>query len=567
MDTLLIVNEEGIYIEHPIWPGVLNIGPQNENDIILPINPSSSISFIKNDNYCIPKINGESKSSEGAWGKKLKKQSVLIFENYTFIYLPNIQIKKSKIKDWDASKFPKNSEKLDYPERLLEFLLTIIEADQGAILLFKESSLTTLATKKIKLRDQSELFLQRILESKNDEMVVNMSYNNHTLLFKAGLTPLDFCLIQYPIGDMEKVVLYLPRTRSMGELPKGIMTTLLSLSAGNLVNHLLFERHRELQQQIGNIEFDFFWGNSKKMISLKSYVDKLCKTNLSILIQGETGTGKEMLVKYMKQKAKVRKVVSVNCAAIPKDLAESVLFGHKKGAFTGAHNDQLGKIQEANGGILFLDEIGELDLNVQAKILRAIQENKISPIGGKEVDVAFWLICATHRNIDLMIQEGSFREDLFFRINEAKVNIPSLSEHSQDIPFLATHFVDEVIMANKLEKRTLSSEVIDHLKAKKWKGNIRELRGYIRKIVLLSDSEIIDANSLHSLRLIENMPNSLNYPDELQDAKRIFVESHIKKILEKCNGNKSQSARVMGITTRNLYRLLPEKRDNLDLHH
>jgi hypothetical protein len=246
MDTLLIVNKEGICLEQTLPLGIFNIGNSKDNDLILPFISDVNISFLRYENFCLPKINGDARSSEGPWGKKVEKQCVLTFEDYTFIYFPNILIQRSKVKDWDASTFPREADKNDYPEKLLIFLLNVIQADQGAILFLRESILKVVVSKKIEFQDQSEVFLQRILESKKEEMVINMSYNTHTLLFKSGLTPLDFCLIQYPVG-IDKVVLYLPRTKNMAALPEGILTTLLSLSAGNLATHLLLKNQKELR--------------------------------------------------------------------------------------------------------------------------------------------------------------------------------------------------------------------------------------------------------------------------------------------------------------------------------
>ncbi len=562
MDTLLIIDQNGKCIEAELNIGVLTIGRGFDNDIVLPIN-NATLSFIKKEDYCYGQLDGSGEVASN-WGKKLKSQTFLTFDNYLFVYIPKIKVNRAELKDWNFKDLPSRPEKLDYPKQLLNFLLKIIDSDQGAILHLKNNKLTDMAAKKISLRNQAELFLLRILESNNSEAIIDMKYNTHTLLFDAGLSPLDFCIIQHSISADEKIVLYLPRTKNMNEIPKGMLATILSLCAGNLANHILHQKNKRLKMAVDHVEHKFFWGSSEKMSSLKKYVDKLANTNLSILIQGETGTGKEMLVNYISQKSNAKKVVTVNCAAIPRDLAESVLFGHKKGSFTGAHQDQVGKIQEADGGILFLDEIGELDINIQAKLLRAIQENKITPVGGTEISANFWLVTATHRNLEDMIQKGEFREDLYFRINETAVKIPSLNERRQDLLPLSTYLMEDIISANKLEDKILSEDVIDYISGADWKGNIRELKAFIRKIVLLSDNKIIDLSSLISMGLLNKKSQSTSYPDDLQLAKKLFIEGHIEKILSSCGGNKTQAAKKMGITTRNLYRLLPEKNEGKD---
>jgi DNA-binding NtrC family response regulator len=561
MDSLLIISPDGTCKELVLETGVLSIGADASNDVVLPIR--GFVTFIKQGQSTHAKNSGDVKG-KGDWGKELKDSTVLSYDGHTFIYVPQVLIQRSKLKDWDASKLPKNATKASYPDELLDFLLDMMGADQGAILLLDQRMLRTLASKKIQLRDQAEIFLQRLLEGHADESVINMNYNTHTLLFQAGLTPLDFCLIQHPISEAEKIVLYLPRTKAMKDIPEGMLLTMLGLCAGNVTSHLLHKRHKHALGQQGSVEHGFFWGQSQKMASLKSYVDKLAKTNLSILIQGETGSGKEMLVKYLKQKSTMTNVVSVNCAAIPKELAESVLFGHKKGSFTGAHADQIGKIQEAHRGILFLDEIGELDLNVQAKLLRVLQEGKLTPIGGQEVGVSFWAIAATHRDLEAMIKAGQFREDLFFRLNEASVKIPSLAERDQDIPAMATYFVEEVVNNNGLERKVLSKDALDFLQARTWRGNGRELRAFIRKAVLLTEGEIIDMSALRASGNV-GTDRPVSIPDDLQTAKRIFVGAHIERVLERHRGNKTHAAKALGITTRNLYRLIDP--DQNDLPH
>lgn len=565
MDTLLIIDSLGKMQKLVIDTGLTTIGHQAECDITIPLKSGNLTIIRKIDEYDF-EIGGNRKGAEGPFGFGLKQTALFRYDDYTFIYLFHTLLQKDQLQDWDINQFPKSPARATYPDDLLKFLLGIINADQGAILLLKEGTLNTLATKTVKLRDQAELFINRILENRGDETVIHMSYNTHTLLFQAGLTPLDFCIIQYPINDDERVVLYLPRTKNMKALPEGMLMTMLSLCAGNLVNHLLIKKYKKLQNEVQNVEHNFFWGSSPKMTTLKNYIDKLSKTNLSILIQGETGCGKEMLVNYLKSKTNSAKVVSVNCAAIPSELAESTLFGHKKGSFTGAINDQMGKIQEANGGILFLDEIGELELEIQAKLLRVLQENKVTPVGGKETEVNFWLLTATHRDLEEMIKEGTFREDLYFRINETIVKVPNLQERVEDIPAMAAYFTDEIVKANQLEPKILSHEFLDYLKARKWKGNIREFRSFLRKIILLAEEEIITLSSLSEIGINNHLNNEQkSYPADLQLAKKIFIETHIKRILEQHKGNKTQAAKAMGITTRNLYRLLPEKHDGLDI--
>lgn len=235
------------------------------------------------------------------------------------------------------------------------------------------------------------------------------------------------------------------------------------------------------------------------MAAVLKVADQVAPSDASVLITGESGTGKELMARYVhrKSKRKDKAFVSLNCAAIPDNLLESELFGHEKGAFTGAVARRIGKFEEADGGTLFLDEISEMDLRLQAKLLRAIQEREIDRLGGKQpIPVDIRIVATSNRNMEKEIQEGTFREDLYFRLNVLNLELPSLRERPQDIMLIANHFVGKYSEANGLPRKPISAEAAQQLQNHHWRGNVRELENTMHRAVLLCTGDEIDTNAV-----------------------------------------------------------------------
>ncbi|MFR9602500.1 MAG: sigma-54 dependent transcriptional regulator [Rikenellaceae bacterium] len=237
-------------------------------------------------------------------------------------------------------------------------------------------------------------------------------------------------------------------------------------------------------------------GNSPPMVRLKELIDKIAPSEARVMILGENGTGKEMVAKWIHHKSHRASspFVEINCAAIPSELIESELFGHEKGAFTSAIKQRKGKFEQADGGTLFMDEIGDMTLSAQAKVLRALQERKICRVGSdKDIDVNVRVIAATNKNIRAEIESGNFREDLYHRIGVIELRVTPLRQRREDIPLLVDHFLKSICDEYKISPRkSISPQAIEHLKTKDWSGNIRELRNIVERLVILSESEIVD---------------------------------------------------------------------------
>jgi len=234
-------------------------------------------------------------------------------------------------------------------------------------------------------------------------------------------------------------------------------------------------------------------GESEAIQHIKDMVDKVAETDARVLITGDNGTGKELVAHRLHEKSKRSRepFIEVNCAAIPSELIESELFGHEKGSFTSAHKQRTGKFEQANGGTIFLDEIGDMSLSAQAKVLRALQENKISRVGSdKQIKVDVRVIAATNKNLKKEIEAKRFREDLYHRISVILIHVPSLNERKEDIPLLAEHFINQICKEHGTAKPNIDDSAIKELQKINWTGNIREFRNVIERLIILCDKKI-----------------------------------------------------------------------------
>ena len=299
-------------------------------------------------------------------------------------------------------------------------------------------------------------------------------------------------------------------------------------------------------------------GNSKAFTSIIQTINRVGKSDARILITGENGTGKELAAREVHRQSQRsdQSFIEVNCAAIPNELIESELFGHEKGAFTGAHNKRIGKFEAANKGTLFLDEIGDMSLQAQAKVLRAIEDGKIERVGGNsKINVDVRIITATNKNLIKEIEEGNFREDLYHRLNVIPITIPPLRERKDDIPILIEHFVNSICRKNNFPLVKFNDTAISFMKEMQWSGNIRELKNIIERIIIMIPSEVITVGDITSL-----VPNSVSKTDDFLSVTNSFQEfkekaerAFIFKQLELNNWNISKSAEALGIQRSHLY--------------
>jgi two-component system nitrogen regulation response regulator NtrX len=299
-------------------------------------------------------------------------------------------------------------------------------------------------------------------------------------------------------------------------------------------------------------------GESVPLKALRQQLTLMAGTNGRVLIYGESGTGKELVAHaiHAMSPRSAEPFVEVNCAAIPEELIESELFGHRKGSFTGAHEDKIGKFKKADGGTLFLDEVGDMSLKTQSKVLRALDEQRFEPVGASEsVQVDVRVVAATNKHLEEEIERGNFREDLFYRLNVIPFHVPPLRDRVEDVPLLADYFLKEFTTAYGRKSKELTPQAYQVLQNYHWPGNVRELRNLMERIVIMNPQVRIDARHipLHPSRRV-TYDRSIDGFGSLQEVRAAVERDYILKKLEETNGNVTRTAELLGLERSNLYR-------------
>ncbi|HEX8926924.1 MAG TPA: sigma-54 dependent transcriptional regulator [Terriglobales bacterium] len=299
-------------------------------------------------------------------------------------------------------------------------------------------------------------------------------------------------------------------------------------------------------------------GDSVPMKALRQQIGLMAPTNGRVLIYGESGTGKELVARaiHAQSQRKDAMFVEVNCAAIPEDLIESELFGHKRGAFVSATTDKEGKFQKADGGSLFLDEVGDMSLKTQSKVLRTLDEGRFAPVGADEpITVDARVIAATNKNLEDEITHGNFREDLFYRLNVVPFYVPPLRERREDIPLLARHFLREFSSQYSRRTKEMADEAIEVLTRYSWPGNVRELRNIIERIVIMNPTaHKLERKHLPPLLYREGSRRTFGEFSTLHQARAAYERDYILKKLDENHGNVSRTAEVLGLERSHMYR-------------
>jgi len=327
----------------------------------------------------------------------------------------------------------------------------------------------------------------------------------------------------------------------------------------------------QLQEAYG---FNRIVGKSASLQKVLKLVKKVSKTEANILIQGDSGTGKELVARsiHIHSERSHRPFVPVDCASLPENLLESELFGHEKGAFTDAHATRPGIFEYANGGSLFLDEIGELSFSLQSKLLRTLQEHQVRRVGGRRLlNVDVRVLSATNQNLEKAVAEGRFREDLFYRLNVIVLHLPALKERVDDVPLLANHFLRHFSKASPNEVAEISEEAMGLLEGYHWPGNVRELQNVIERAVSLTDSDIIVPQDLpEQIRRVKTAdvcpaPSGWNYKNAKKEWMEQFEKKYLSDLLKRPNGNISQAALEAQINRKTIHRLLKRHGHSEDL--
>lgn len=338
------------------------------------------------------------------------------------------------------------------------------------------------------------------------------------------------------------------------------------LAINNALNYRrLEEENRYLRKKM--IEKNSISGNSPPIQLLKKQVAVAAPTDTWILIKGENGTGKELVARTIHQLSRRvdQPLITVNCAAIPEELIESELFGHEKGAFSGAAAKKRGKFELANGGTIFLDEIGDMSLKTQSKMLRVLEEQKFNRLGGnRTITVDVRVIAATNKELEKEIEKGLFREDLFYRLNVVPIEVPALRSRFEDIPLLVDIFFDEFAKQAQKKKKKMSPGALDRLRHYAWPGNVRELKNLVERLAIMVEKEMIDVGDLPepytpAVGLEAALSESeLLAIDNLKEAKKVFEREYIQKKLEENANNITRTAEILGVGRSFLHKKIKE---------
>ena len=332
-------------------------------------------------------------------------------------------------------------------------------------------------------------------------------------------------------------------------------------------------RSKELERLrsmlVSEANFSNIISRNDRMKHVFKLVRQVAETDVTVLVLGETGTGKELVAKaiHFNSQRNAMPFIAVQCSAIPETLLESELFGYERGAFTGATRQHRGKFEEANGGTIFLDEIADIPLSVQTKLLRVIQEKQFNRLGSNlslKVDVR--IIAATHRNLEAMVSEEKFREDLYYRLNVFPITLPSLRERLDDIPLLAEHLLEKHQSLARQPKKGFSPSVIHDMMNYEWRGNVRELENLIRRAIIQTEGEMITSLDLPAVAgtgashgVIETPANTnLPYKEYIENILRDAEEKYLIRMLKECKGNLNQVARMMDVDRKTIYRKIEE---------
>ena len=390
---------------------------------------------------------------------------------------------------------------------------------------------------------------------------------DYNLPGKTGVELLEESLVRYPeiigvvitgYGTIETAVSaikkgaynYLTKPFKLVELP-------IMVRKGVKERHLRFENQYLRKQLDEKYGFNNIIGTGRSMKRIFELVDTIAGLTSTVLIQGETGTGKELIAKaiHFNSPRKDQKMVSINCGAIPENLLESELFGHVKGAFTGAVSTRIGRFEQANGGTIFLDEIGNMPVSLQVKLLRVLQEREFERVGGNStVKVDVRIIAATSSNLEQTVKDGTFREDLYYRLNVIPINLPPMRERREDIPLLVQKFIEHFCDAHKLDLKTVSPQVMKALMAYDWPGNVRQLENIVERMVALTGNrpailptdlpgEIQNRDSLNFVPLIEIPEEGINFQNVVTDMERELILQSLRKT----NGNKKLAAKLLNL--------------------
>ena len=460
-------------------------------------------------------------------------------------------------------------------ESMMDAVIDITRADKGFLILADDSDFHIKVARGINRKTISDA-----VDQVSDSIIAAVIKNKQALIVSDALQHSEFKAAQSVINLKLSSVMCAPlvhKGKLIGVIYVGngdiaslferrhldllsVFATQASLILANalLVNELQ-DDNQSLNQRLEEMRYGSIIGSCTAMRQIFNTIEKVAPTAVNVLVLGETGTGKELIANEIHNRSPRANgpFVTINCGAIPESLLESELFGHVKGAFTGANNTRQGKFQAAHGGTIFLDEIGEMPVNLQVKLLRVLQERTITKVGATHPEtVDIRVVAATNVNLEEAVREGKFREDLYYRLNVVQLVLPPLRKRDEDVVLIAKYLIKKICDELSMGLKTLSPEGTQALKKYEWPGNIRQLENRLKKAIVLADSDILT-------------PNDLDLPDEilqgilpLAEAKERFAHRYIMESLNRNQGNRTQTAKELGVDPRTIFRYLEKDIDD-----
>ncbi len=459
--------------------------------------------------------------------------------------------------------------------QLIDAVIEITGADKGFLILKKDDQGLEFAVARNVNRESianaltqvSDSIVGRVVQSKRP-VIVSDALNDETFKNAQSVMKLELASVMCApilargsflgilyVGNNNVINLFTPDKLQLLEIFAGQAALLIQNAL--LVNELKLDR-RELQERIEQLRFGSMVGTSAGMREVFKKIEKVASVNVPVLIQGETGTGKELVAQEVHNKSDRRNgpFVVINCGAIPRDLLESELFGHVKGAFTGAVATTPGKFKMADGGTLFLDEIGDMPMELQVKLLRALEDGKIVPVGDTRPEVVdIRIIAASNKPLVKAIKDNEFREDLYYRLNVITVTLPPLREREGDVTLIAKYFLNRYANEYGRKIRGFSQKALDMIVRHQWPGNVRELENRIKKAVIMADKNLVEPEDL------DLNADELEPIVPLAQAREDFQTRYIQEALRRHNGNRTKTAQALDVDPRTIFRYLEKMTD------
>lgn len=575
---------------HPLFKRITSLGSAEDNDIVCQspgILDAHALLYLEDNAFHIEPV---SRKGE-VWvnGKRIKSKTrlahhdnVKIAELDATFSLYDEQKTKAAAEDYGLLAFQKLQALSQYLakdytvdillDRIMDDVIDLVNADKGFLLIIEADKPVVKAARNMNketLLDAegaiSDSIVNKVLQRK-EPIIVSDALNDAEFNASLSVISLKLCSVMcFPLKDRGKLIgiIYVGNDNIVNLFQKrhlDLLSIFASQTALILANALLVDdlrlKNRSLTHELEALKFGSIIGNCFPMREVFKTVEKVAPTDVTVLIEGETGTGKELIAQELHRRSQRAKgpFVVINCGAIPENLLESELFGHVKGAFTGAIQNKAGKFQLAHEGTLFLDEIAEMPLNLQVKLLRVIQERCVMRVGSNTMEnVNIRIIAATNKTLEQEVKEDRFRKDLFYRLNVVCLRLPPLRERGDDVLLIAKHLLERYAKDLQIPHKTLAADALAAIKEYPWPGNIRQLENRLKKGLILSDNPMITASDL------DLIPEVFQVVKPLADAKEDFQRRYINEILELNNGNRTKTAKDLGVDPRTIFRHLEKE--------